>query len=71
MRTWVQSLDLFSGLRIGVAESCGVGQFGSHIGVAVVQASSYSSDLTPSLGTSICSGGGLKKTKKKEILKEL
>ena len=29
-------------------------QLGSRVAVAVVQASSYSSDLTPSLGTSIC-----------------
>ena len=29
-------------------------QLGSHIAVAVAKASSYSSDLTPSLGTFIC-----------------
>ena len=33
-------------------------QLGSHIAVAVVQAGSYRSDLTPSLGTSICFGCG-------------
>ena len=35
---------------------------GSHIAVAVVQASSCSSDSTPSLGTFICCGCGPKKT---------
>ena len=48
--------------------SCGVGpqtQLGSGVAMAVAQASDYSSDLTPSLGTSICHGGGPKKIKKK------
>ena len=36
----------------------------SSIAVAVVEASSYSSDLTPSLGTSMCCGCGPKKKKK-------
>ena len=35
-------------------------------GVAVVQASSCSSDSNPSLGTSICLGSGPKKKKKRE-----
>ena len=35
----------------------------SGIAVAVVQAGSYSSDLTPSLGTSLCLGCGPKKQK--------
>ena len=39
-------------------------QLGS--GVAVVKASGYSSNLTRSLGTSICCGYGCKKTKKKK-----
>ena len=34
--------------------------------VAVVQAGSYSSDLTPGLGTSICSRCGCRKEKKKK-----
>ena len=34
---------------------------GSCIAVAVVQTGSYSSDLTPDLGTSICHGCGPKK----------
>ena len=38
----------------------------SHVAVAVAQASSCSSDLTCSLGTSICHGRGPKKAKKKE-----
>ena len=41
-------------------------QLGSGIAVAVVWAGSYSSDLTPSLGTSICRECGPKKTKKKK-----
>ena len=39
-------------------------QLGSNIAVAVTQASSYSSNLTPSLGTSTCHGCPKKKTKK-------
>ena len=38
---------------------------GSHVAVTVVQASSCSSDVTLSLGTSICHGSSPKKTKKK------
>ena len=41
-------------------------QLGSCIAVAVVQAGSCSSDLTPSLGTSIGHGYGPKKKKKKK-----
>ena len=42
-------------------------QLGSHsIAVAVAEASSSSSDLTPSLGTSICSGCSPKKQKEKK-----
>ena len=41
-------------------------QLGSSIAVAVVQAGSCSSSLTPSLGTSICFGCGPKKQKKKK-----
>ena len=39
-------------------------RLGSHIAVAVPQASSYRSNSTPSLGTSICCRLGPKKTKK-------
>jgi len=38
---------------------------GFGIAVAVVEAGSYSSDLTPSLGTSICHGCERKKESKK------
>ena len=41
----------------------------SDIAVAVAQAGSYSSDLTPSLGTYICYGCGPKKQKKKKMKK--
>ena len=43
-------------------------QLGSLIAVAVVWAGSYSSDLTPSLGTSICHRCSPKKTKDKIII---
>ena len=71
---WVQSLPLFSGLRIGrchelwcrsqtdaawILHCCGCG-----IGQ---RCSSYS---TPSLGTSICHGCGPKKKKKDKIKKK-
>ena len=64
----LRSLALFSGLRI--QHCCELGcrsqtRLGSGIAAAVVQAGSCSSDLTPSLGTSICRGCGPKKTKKK------
>ena len=39
----------------------------SQVSMAVVQASSYSSDSTPSLGNFICHGCGPKKTKDKQI----
>ena len=44
---------------------------GSGIAMAVAQASSYSSDSTPSLGTSICCTNSPKKKKKRiwEIIK--
>ena len=41
-------------------------QLGSSGAVAVVLAGGCSSDLTPSLGTSICSGCGPKKKKEKK-----
>ena len=41
-------------------------QLGSGIAVAVARASDCSSDSTPSLGTSMCHGVALKKTKRKE-----
>ena len=41
----------------------------SSFAVAVVEPSSFSSDLTSSLGTSICRGYGPKKQKKKNVRK--
>ena len=67
MKTQVQSLASLSGLRIQCCQElwCRLqAQLGSGIAVAVVLASSYSSDLTPSRETSICCGCGLKKTNK-------
>ena len=43
-------------------------RLGSALAVAVVQATGYSSGLTPSLGTSICCGYGPKRTKDKSCL---
>ena len=77
MRIWVQSLALLSGLRIW--HCCELWcrlptLLGSGVAVAVVQAGSYSSDWTPSLGTSICLGEAAlekaerpKKKKKKKV----
>ena len=69
MRMQVQSLALQGGLRIqhchelrGRSQT----QLGSGIAVPVAEAGSYSSNLTPSLGTSICRGCGPKKQKKKK-----
>ena len=68
MRLWVRSLASFSGLRIGCC--CELGcrsqtRLRSGIAVSVVSAGSCSSDLTPSLGTSMCCGCSPKKTKDK------
>ena len=66
-----RSLALLSVLRIqGYHELWYRSQtgLGSCIAVAVVQASGCSSDSTPSLGTSICSGCGPKKQKKEKQL---
>ena len=69
-RVWVQSLASLRGLRIqGCRELWWRSQtrLGSGV-VAVVQTGSCSShsDLTPSLGTSICCGFKLKKDQKKK-----
>ena len=64
MRTQVQSLTLVDGVRIWYCcELWSRSQMLLRSGVAVVEvsASSYSSDLTPSLGTSMCVGAGQKK----------
>ena len=51
--------------------SCGVcrsqTRLESDVAVTVVEALGYSSDLTPSLGTSICRGFGPRKRKEKQI----
>ena len=68
MKTWVWSLASLSGLRIWRCHelSCrSQMRPGSGVAVAVMQASGCSSNLTPSMGTSIGPGCGLKKKKKK------
>ena len=64
MRMWVRTLALLLGLRIQHCELwCRLQMWlGSGVAVALVEASCYSSDLTHSLGTSICYGCGSKKT---------
>ena len=57
MRMWVQSLASLSGLRIW--RCCELWcrpqmQLRSQVAAAAVQASDHSSNMTPSLGTSIC-----------------
>ena len=71
MEMWVQSLASLSGLRIWHCLSCGVGQMWlrSRVAMAVVWASSCSSESTPNLGTSICFGCGPKKQKTKQQTK--
>ena len=59
MRMWVRSLALFSGLLARIPCCCGCG---------LCQASSCSSNLTASLGTSLCHTCGPKKKKKKKEL---
>ena len=71
MRMHVQSLALLSGLKI--QRFCELWyrlqmQLRSHVAVVVAKASGYSSNLTPSLGTSICHVCGLKKTKNKRYI---
>ena len=73
MRLQVRSLALLPGLRIRHCHELwcrSQTQLGSCIAVAVVQAGGYSSDLTPSLGTSICLGFGPREDKKKGEEKE-
>ena len=64
MRMQVQSLALLWGLRIWHCHSHT--RLGSGIAAAVVQAGSYNSHLTPSLGASICYGCGPGKKKKRD-----
>ena len=74
MRMWFQPLALLSGLRIWSCHELWCSsqmRLGSHVGVAVVEAGSYSSDWIPSLGTSICRECGPKRDKKTKKKKEL
>ena len=71
-RTQVQSLASLSGLRSRRCHELWYRlqtQLGSQVAVAVVLASGYSSDSTPSLGISICCGCRPKKTKTKNKIK--
>ena len=64
MRTQVRTQASHNGLRIwrcGELWCSSQMWLRSHVAVAVVKASSYGSDSTPSLGTSICHGCGPKK----------
>ena len=68
MRTQVQSLASLSGLRIRRCHELRCRSqilLGSGIAVAVMQANSYSSNLSPSLGLSICQGCSPFKKKEK------
>ena len=69
MRLRVRPLASLSGSRIRCCRELGCGSqtlLGSRVAVALVQAGSYSSDSTPSLGTSMCRERGPKETKKKK-----
>ena len=66
----VQSPASLGGLRIQCCRDRSQTWLRSCIAVAVVQASSCSSNLTPSLGTSISCGCGPKKQKQKQTNKK-
>ena len=69
MRWQVRFLTLLSGLRIRRCRELWYGLqtwLGSRVAVALAKASSCSSDLTPSLGTSICCGCGPRKDRKRK-----
>ena len=72
MRTWVRSLASLSGLRIQCYRElqCRLQMhLGSCVTVAVAVASTSSSNMTPSRGTSICHTCGPKgKKKKKKVI---
>ena len=73
MRIQVQSLALLSGIRIQRYHKLQCGsqvQLRSGMVMAVAQAGNYSSDLTPSLGTSICYRYSPKNKKKIKKRKE-
>ena len=65
-RLQVESLALLSGLKIRCCHELwcrSQTRLGSWVAVALAQTDNYSSDLTPSLGTSIWHGCGPKKDK--------
>ena len=71
MRMQVRSLDSLSGLRIRRCRELWCRSqpwLGSCIAVALVEAGSCNSDLTPSLGTSRCCRCGPKRKRRKEKL---
>ena len=71
--TGLDSLASLSGVRIRYCHGLrcrSQTRLGSHIDVAVLQASIHSSDSTPSLGTSICKKYSLIKTEKKKRKKK-
>ena len=73
MRAQVQSLASLSRLKIWHCPELwcrSETQLRFRMAVAVAEASSYSSGLTSSLGTSICHGCSLKKKKKRQKKKE-
>ena len=73
MRIWVWSLALLSGSGIWCFHELwfrSQGHLRSGVAVAMAQASSYSSDSTASLGTSICYKCSPIKTKKKKKKKK-
>ena len=74
MRLHVWSLALPGGLRIRRCRELWCRfqtPLGSHIAVAVAQACGYSSDQTPSLGTSICHGCSPRKDKREKKKKSI
>ena len=73
MRLQVQSLALLSGLRIRRCHELWFRSktwLGSCVAVALVQAGVYSSNSTPSLGTSLCHGSSPRKGKKTKNFKK-
>ena len=72
MRLQVRSLALLSGLKIRCCHELwcrSQTRLGSWVAVALAQTDNYSSDLTPSLGTSICHVCGPRKDRGKTLAK--